>query len=485
MHSRREILCGTAAGAIAALAGLGVSPLSARQAPAPARPRVTGPIRGGSRGWPFGASFSDIGTRDYVEEEYFLEGQAASYALTGGFTPDGRWTLQPSGEAPYKTRMLVRRPRDPRRFNGTVIVEWLNVSGGYEIGFTDPPGLYDGFAYVSVSAQREGVHGFEVGHPRRRNADQPAQGLLQWDAQRYQGLSIPSDSFSYDIFSQAARAIGPGRPRRGVDPMGGLRVRTLVAAGGSQSGGRLTSYINGVQPRDNLFHALVPIVSAGSSAPWADRGPTDPRDPGFTRIRDDLRVPVFVLNSETEAPLYSQVRQPDTPLFRSWEVAGASHSGTAQIRGIREKTDRDGVTDPSTPQPRISDVVWLPTLDAIYAHVHRWVNGGAPPPSQVPMTIIGAPATIRRDRFGNALGGVRLPELEVPIARYAGTGGNSRLLGETHPFTAERLRELYPSHADYVARVRRAASAALAAGVILPYRVQEYVTEAERAAVPG
>jgi hypothetical protein len=29
--------------------------------------------------------------------------------------------------------MLVRAPIDPRRFNGTVLVEWLNVSVGRDV----------------------------------------------------------------------------------------------------------------------------------------------------------------------------------------------------------------------------------------------------------------------------------------------------------------------------------------------------------------
>ena len=36
----------------------------------------------------------------------------------------------PTATAPYRTRVLVRMPADPADFSGTVVLEWLNVSGG-------------------------------------------------------------------------------------------------------------------------------------------------------------------------------------------------------------------------------------------------------------------------------------------------------------------------------------------------------------------
>jgi hypothetical protein len=393
-----------------------------------------------------------------------------------------------SNSVPYKTRLLVRRPLDPKRFNGTVVVEWTNVSNGYEVSFADPPGLYDGFGYVAVSAQRVGVHGFDSDP---RGSGRPAQGLLQWDPERYGSLSITGDSLSYDIYTQAARAIRGGRVTGSIDPMGGLKVRKLIAIGGSQSGSRLVSYINGVQPLEKAFDALVPLVFGGASAPWVDGLPNDPRvasgpkQAGFTKIRDDLASPIFAMNSETEAPYYVASRQPDTDRFRYWEVAGASHGGTGQIALIRRKTERDGVGGPGGGDVHISDVMWLPTADAAILHVHHWINGGSPPPHQAYMLITGSPPAIQRDAHGNALGGVRLPELEVPIARYVASTSTSRLLGETFPFSADELKQLYTTHEDYVSKVAAAANAALQAGVILPYRAKEYVTQAQATAVPG
>jgi Alpha/beta hydrolase domain len=91
-------------------------------------PTVSGPIPG----QPTSLSAVDLGPRGYVEEEFFVEGTARAYEPTARLTEDGRWNVQTTTTAPYRTRVLVRRPKDPAKFNGVVEVEWLNVSGGLD-----------------------------------------------------------------------------------------------------------------------------------------------------------------------------------------------------------------------------------------------------------------------------------------------------------------------------------------------------------------
>src|SRR5258708_12718924 len=115
--------------------------------------------------------------------------------------------------------MIVRAPIDPREFNGTVIVEWLNVSAGRDIDVDWDYGynelLNAGFAYVGVTAQVVGIN-----------------GLTTWDPARYGSLSIPSDDFSYDIFSQAGKAL---LSSSATAPLHGLRVTPLTPAPDSHS----------------------------------------------------------------------------------------------------------------------------------------------------------------------------------------------------------------------------------------------------------
>ena len=115
-------------------------------------PTVEGPVTGGSRtGGPFWASPFDLAPHGYVEEEYFLSGTASDRGLSG-----------PERTAPYQVRILVRRPADPARFNGTAVLEWFNVSLQSEVEHEWPidfPMLMrDGYVSASVSAQFLGVH---------------------------------------------------------------------------------------------------------------------------------------------------------------------------------------------------------------------------------------------------------------------------------------------------------------------------------------
>ncbi|MGB3847074.1 MAG: alpha/beta hydrolase domain-containing protein, partial [Sphingopyxis sp.] len=206
--------------------------------------------------------------------------------------------------------------------------------------------------------------------------------------------------------------------------------------------------------------------------------------PLFTRVRDDLSVPAMQLNTEFEAPFFLPNRQPDTPGYRSWEIAGASHGPAELLKIIQGKEDRDGVGSRWHAFDAASNVSWQPTSDAAIHHVHRWMGGGPPPPAQPPIAFEADGKTIARDAFGNAKGGVRLPELEVPIASYRGQGAKHFLAGETHPFAPEELKRLYPDHQTYIDGITAAANAARKAGVILPGREAYYVEQARAADVP-
>jgi Alpha/beta hydrolase domain len=486
MLSRRALIlrAATGLGCAVATTGLRGLPASALEAVSrTARPTVTGPIRGGRHGWPFGAFYGNIGALGYVEEEYFIAGQALRFAPVGALSQDGRWSVEPTNPGPYKTRILVRRPANPKAFNGTVIVEWTNVSEGYDLEFCDPLGVYDGFAYVAVSAQGVGIHGYPV-KPR---------GLIDWDPKRYGSLSIPDDALSYDIYTQAARLVAQRPEVHGVDPLGGLEVRKLIAVGASQSGVRLLAYINGIQPRERVFDALIPIINAGrasdfSPVPAMTNANSNSRSVR-TIVRTDLAAPVLGLNTQTEALYYYPLRQPDTPRFIYWEIAGASHASIALSLPFRQTLARDGVLpvgfQVNPRDPRVSNVTWLPTADAAIQHLHRWLNGGQPPPRQQRMVISGEPPAIALDKYGNAVGGLRLPELEAPTARYTFSGALNDYFGKREAFPAAELKALYPTHARYLEDVLTAATAAQRVGIIPAYRVKEYVKAAQHAAIPA
>ena len=136
-------------------------------------------------------------------------------------------------------------------------MHWNNVSAGYELFSGDTPELLEGgYAFAGVTTQRVGVHGLPTA----------PQGLQAWDPERYGTLSIASDDDSFDIFTQAARAVGPDRDRT-TDPLGGLDVQRVIAMGSSQSAGRLGAYVNAIHPLAHAIDAYLLLIYFGSGSP--------------------------------------------------------------------------------------------------------------------------------------------------------------------------------------------------------------------------
>ncbi len=57
----------------------------------------------------------DLAAHGYVQEEFFASGTASSYRLAGAARSDGRWAAEVAGSAPFRTRIVVRRPESPDR----------------------------------------------------------------------------------------------------------------------------------------------------------------------------------------------------------------------------------------------------------------------------------------------------------------------------------------------------------------------------------
>ena len=324
----------TSVAAIAAVLALAATPVSG-DVP---NPTVTGPV---AQNAPPGDPSHDyifftseiVDDFGYVEEEFFIEGAANVYdtpPLTTG-------TILSSGH-PYKTRIVVRRPVKAQRFNGTVILEWQNVTAGYDIdaswlGGNDEHFMREGYVWIGVSAQRVGVH-------------QPFTGLRDWSPVRYgtldvtDGGTILDDALSYDIFSQAGQAVvNPV----GVDPLNGLQSERILASGASQSAGRLVIYHNSIQPLANLFDAFYLAVGGGT-------------------VRTDLGVPVFKVQSETEAifiALGFGSLQPDSDIHRTWQVAGTSHADRTFLDEVVANANRDSI--PTAPPGLCDFPEGLPT----------------------------------------------------------------------------------------------------------------------------
>ena len=413
-------------------------------------PTVTGPITGGLKGYPLWDSWFEVGSLGYTEAEYFIAGTARQ--------PGSATT------AAYRTRIIVTRPTNPADFNGTVVMDWVNVTAQFENAVDTAEShdylLREGYAFVHVSAQAAGI------------CCTPLTPQV-WDPVRY-GVPLstnllhhPGDAYALDIFAQIAQAL---KNPTGNDPMGGLDVQRIIATGQSQSAGKLDDYLHQWQggPGEHVIDAfLVHGRVANRAAELSARA-------NATTTR------VLQLNSDFEA-------YPNTPsvnpYYTQWDIAGASHSsfwigvhselgGGPRFAGapkLPASADEDLHTGAA---PYLTFATWnygeqispaqpvcilagnqFPmhyAVNAAFDAIQGWLVDAAQPPSGPRFSFSGS--ALARDADGNALGGIRLAPIEHPVASYR--SADCALGGTTVPFTEVQLLQRYPTHADYACQMR-------------------------------
>lgn len=429
--------------AILVFMGVAVAPRPG--AAAASNPIVRGPVQGGVRGYPQFRSLYPVASFGYAEEEFFISGEART---NGGAT-----------ERPYTTRIVVRRPTDPARFNGTAVVEWVNVTGAADLETMWPSsgewGMRNGFAWVSVSAQLVGTccgpHSLKV-----------------WDPVRYAPIVHPGDDYSFDIFSQAMAAVKhPGKNRTSidtpqrVDPMGGLVVQKIIAHGASQSAGRLTTYIT------DGYHAAADLADAYS----VTRGGGNA---AVAQAAADTQTLVVQVNEESQA-----ARPADTDHYIVYEEPGIAHAPLNWYQYVWRAQSRDLVGAGPVPDAAgmgcsMNRGTSQYTHRMSLYHTQRWLEDGTVPPSGPRLDRTGS--TLNRDAEGHALGGIRYPFIEVPVA--FNSAGGCPLFGQYRPWSREKVLSLYPTRAEYIAKVDAVADARVADGMLLPEDAAEVKAEA-------
>ena len=318
--SSDEGAAGTGGGGSAGNGGAGGADLPEGR---PDDPLVEGPIT--EPGAPFVAGTTGIFLfqQEYEQIEFFISGTAKSFTNVGELGSDGVWEVEEGETAEYTTRALVYRPTSASRFSGTVIVEWLNVSGGLDAA-PDWISMHteifrEGHVWVGVSAQVDGIEG--------RGGGIGALYLKAVDPVRYGPLSHPGDSFSYEMFAQVAQAV---RNPTDIAPLQGLVPERVIAVGESQSAGRLVTWVNALGPVYGLFDGYI-IHSRGGGSPPLSQSPQEVvGTPDIVRVREDLNQPVLMYQTESDLFLLNSLpsNQPDSRMFRLWEVAGTAHADT-------------------------------------------------------------------------------------------------------------------------------------------------------------
>jgi hypothetical protein len=443
-------------------------------------PKVTGPVPVSSDSFPFLAADRNLQPTDlkkygYVEEEFIVTGTANVY----DWAADGALTVKTAG-APYGTRILVRRPADPGRFSGDVIVEPLNAVRRFDWpwiwGYSHESFLQHGDAWVGITLPGS------------------AAALKKFNPTRYAALSFanptpgaacagaannaPSDSedgLKWDAISQVGALLKSNVPSR---PLAGLRVAALYMTAG-QSPDPMT-YINAIHSHANLANGK-PVYDGylvkqpGNPARINQCAPAlvagDPR-----QAIKEINVPVIAVVAQGEVAGSAPWRRADSDepgsRFRLYEIAGGSHIEWASYKGFPLLQDQAAAgimpagtadwpfavkCDPDIPL----DVVPIMTnaFDAAFANLQQWVRKGTPAPRapRLELKDAGTPqASVVTDQAGNGIGGVRTPYVDVPVATYFPTStgpGNCREMGHKVDFDAARIRTLHGSDKDYAAKV--------------------------------
>jgi hypothetical protein len=470
----------------AALAGALMMAASCMTSPEPSTPSpltsVAGPIAQSEASHAFGGAAwalnpEDLGAQGYVEEEFLISGKANVYDWPAA------GAIIKSADAPYTTRVLVRRPISKAKFSGRVVVEMLNPSNlmDLNIGWAihHDEFVRSGDAWVGITAKPVAVVTLKAFAPQRYAAlnwanplaaDDPANCAVSGDTTKE-----TENGLVWDIHTQVAQWLRSGATdnpfRYGA---GSTAVKRLYGWGYSQTGGFLFTYINAIQPLviakhgKPLFDGYLVAMLGGPSpiSQCGERPPVgDPRRP----LRNSVTPVIHVMS---QSDYLGWVPNPGDQ-YRHYDLAGAGHATPDELWFAARAEDiiKAGRTPPTLncdqgPRSRFPSPI---PFNAIYRNLKTWVEDGTPPPPSQNIEVVDGKGVL--DGHGNVKGGVRTPFLDVPTSTWNGNStGQSfcRIAGHEIPFTPAKLAALYPSQAAYEAAFRKSVDDLVKARFITP-----------------
>ena len=363
----------------------------------------------------------------------------------------------------YRTLLQVIRPEDPARSSGVVVVEPWHRAGYWTL-----------YSKVQGYLARQGHAAAIV----LSNANVLESVIKVQDPAAFADLHLPGGEFAdSEVIAHAGMVLRSG----GALP---VAPRKIILGGQSTEAYWVRRFI--VQEHDralvddrHVFDGYFPAQSALSS----------PRG-----IIHDVDVPVVELQGESElirsfARGGNEVafRRDDGDWYRLYEVPGMPHV-----------CSRNGASSARLASMNCQSSNWsnFPLFEVFHVALDNlvtWVDSGVAAPNGQRIATRDAGRTIARDAHGNALGGMRTSYFDVPTATIHATCGETPedLRGERcdfyawdEPFSAAKLRSLYGSHDEYVARVNDSLDTLVAARWFLAEDAVEFRDEAGIASVP-
>jgi len=452
--------------------------------------KVTGPIEVTAESYPFNAAGhsavpQDLAVSNYIEEEYFVSGKANVY----DYDANGKVIVK-TPDAPYTTRILVRRPSDKSRFSGNVIVELNNPTAMYDMDlqwmFCRDFFIENGDIWVGITVKPIAVKALKTFNPERyasmsmNNPLPPDKRCEAKPSTRNDTTSETENGLVWDIVSQVGALL---KSKAASNPVKDYNIQYLFATGYSQTGGYLTTYINLIHPLDTarlgnghpIFDGY--MIGDGDAFMVPINQCTDTLPPGESGVAIKPRnVPVISVVTQGLLTMTAIARRPDSDTpedrYRRYEVPGSAHvnqisqenmPGSLEIQkaGIAASPSNCAGVD----KYGVTDFPFEFFMNSAFNNLYDWVRNGTPPPKAEPIMTEkegeNAGLHIKLDEHGNALGGVRHPYVDFPVATYYGQSqpldeGSAffcSLAGYKVPFDNAKIQSLYPTREDYLNKV--------------------------------
>ena len=419
-------------------------------------PMVTGPVTGPGPMFPAfdqnsltgqqvappkGTDLSDF---DYETKEYFVSGTAAG--------------------KPYATRILVRNPKNLKKFSGIVVSESQHGSGIAWMFFdTRVYMMSSGHAHVEIDAQKAPLE----------------NSVIASNKERYRSLSIPDAAQVNDIIAQVGALI-----KSKTGPLAGLPIRKSVLMGTSNTSAVLRAYLpthmtSRMQDGSPIFDGFYATSTGGANQ--------------IQKVDVPLIHMATLTEVNADAANGNRYRRPDGDepgnQYRLYEMAGMPHNES-----------RDNPTYAPNPCEKPINLVPVGALMSMgLHHLIQWVDKGTLPPHADRVTVDGDKnndgSLFALDANGNVKGGVRNTYVDIPIAKYgvpnvAQPKPGSRvdfycnIAGWQEMLPADKLKSLYKDHKDYEKKVDERLKELVREGWYLPEYMKETQHDAAKALVP-
>ena len=398
-------------------------------------PTISAPIAGP------GPMFESLMTLPAGDDMAHFKYEATEYFVSGA-----------TGGLPYTTRIVIRKPVASSRSSGLVLAESMHPSGNAWM-----------FHFTHRYSMNEGHIGLEI-------LTSTPQPFVEFNEQRYKNLRVAAGQ-APAILAQVGALM-----KSKDSPLAAHRVRKIILAGTSASAAVVVNYLPAhtvlrLPDMRPVFDAFMPTSTGATIAAQFTVGPQERR--AGPRPID---VPIVQVPTMTEVASANTTWRQDSDApgnqFRVYEFPGMAHIDSRDAAAYY----------PNPCRLPISRFPMAAYMSVALNHLWKWIDTRTIPPRADRIIVDRNEANdgsfMALDEQGNARGGIRNPDVDVPVKRYGvRNAGASPPIPNAHPFvasrtpeaqaqlcglagyeialTSEQLKKLYKNPKAYRARVAR------------------------------